>query len=143
MPIAVEDDLAIRDLYARAIHLFDANDAGWLDFWTADGVFTMDPMPDVGFPGMNLDTREALAGMIAQANTMLQGRGLHHFTNFAFEAVDGGVQVRAYLMLVVNGETPMQPAAIQQNMRIDDLVVKTDEGWKFKRRTVGAVWKSN
>jgi SnoaL-like domain len=141
MPIAVEDDLAIRELYARAIHLFDANDEAWLDCWADDGVFAMDPMPDVGFPGMKLDTREALAGMIAQANMMMQGRGLHHFSNFTFENIEGAVRVKAYLMLVVNAETPMQPATIQQNMRIDDLVVNIDGGWKFKRRTVGPVWK--
>ena len=41
MPIAVEDQLAIQQLYARYNHAIDSgNGAGWAATFAADGVFT-------------------------------------------------------------------------------------------------------
>jgi SnoaL-like domain len=138
--IPIDDERGILELYARAIHLFDAGDVRWVDCWANDPKFIFPGDEVSGMPGMVLDTREALAGMVGQAHTMMEGRGLHHFSNFTFETVEGGVRVKAYLMLVVNGDSLMKPAVIRQNTRIDDLVVKTGAGWLFKRRSVGAVW---
>jgi hypothetical protein len=140
MNISVEDNLAIMDLYSRAIHWFDAADERWLDCWADDPVFAVKPDPETGFPGMQLTSREQLAGMIAQASQMMGGRGLHHFTNFAFAYEGDGVRVKAYLLLVESGKTMMEPGAIRQNMRVDDFVVKTHKGWLFKRRSVGNRW---
>jgi hypothetical protein len=140
MPINADDERAILELYARAIHLFDAGDTAWVNCWADDLEFSFPGDEASGRPAMTLNTREMLAGMVGQAFAMTQGRGLHHFTNFTFDAVDGSVRVRAYLMLVVNGETLMEPSIIRQNTRIDDLVVKVGDQWLFKRRTVGATW---
>jgi hypothetical protein len=138
--ISIEDHFAIQDLYSRAIHLFDAGDTGWLDCWADDPVFAVKPDPENSFPGMELKGREQLAGMIAQAHQMMGGRGLHHFTNFAFDYEGDGVRVKAYLLLVESGKTIMEPGAIRQNMRVDDFVVKKDDGWRFKHRAVGNSW---
>jgi SnoaL-like domain len=138
--IAAEDERAIRELYARAIHLFDKGDVAWVDYWADEPEFVFPGDEASGFPGMTVNTREGLVGMVGQAFAMMQGRGLHHFTNFTFDAIDGGVQVRAYLMLVVNGETLAEPSTIRQNTRIDDLIVKVGDRWLFKRRSVGATW---
>jgi hypothetical protein len=140
MAVSIEDNLAIRDLYARAIHWFDTADMRWLDCWAEDPVFAVKADPASSFPGMELKGREQLKGMIAQASQMMGGRGLHHFTNFAFDYEGENVRVRAYLLLVESGKTMMEPGAIRQNMRVDDLVVKTPDGWRFKRRAVGNSW---
>jgi hypothetical protein len=138
--VPIEDERAILALYARAIHLFDAGDVRWVDCWAHDPEFTFAADEASGMPGVVLNSRDALSGMVGQAFAMMEGRGLHHFTNFMLEAVDGGVRVKAYLMLVVNGANLMEPAVIRQNTRIDDLVVKTGADWLFKRRSVGARW---
>jgi hypothetical protein len=138
--ISIEDNLQIQDLYARAIHLFDAGDIRWLDCWTDEIVFKVKPDPETQFPGIELISREQLSGMIAQADQMMGGRGLHHFTNFAFDYEGDGVRVKAYLLLVESGKTMMDPGSIRQNMRVDDFVVKTADGWRFKHRAVGNSW---
>jgi hypothetical protein len=140
MLIPIDDERAIRELYARAIHWFDAGDQRWVDCWAEEPLFTFPGDAGSGRPPMSLSSREALAGMVRQAFEMTQGRGLHHFTNFTFAAVDGGIRVRAYLMLVVNGTSRMEPAMSRQNTRIDDLVVQRDGRWLFKRRSVDATW---
>jgi SnoaL-like domain len=138
MSIPIEDERAILHLYARAIHVFDRGDPSWVDFWEEGGEFRFAGDPAAGIPEIRLNTRDMLAGMVEQAFALTQGRGLHHFSNFAFEPEGEGVRVRAYLMLMVNGETLMEPSIIRQNTRIDDLVVKTDRGWLFRSRSVGA-----
>jgi hypothetical protein len=140
MMIDAEDERGIRALYARAIHAFDAGSEQWLDFWDDDPVFVFGGDPAAGMPEMRLTDRAALAAMIGQFKAMTVGRGLHHFTNFAFDAVPEGVRVRAYLMLVVNGETLIEPSVIRQNSRIEDVVVKRGDRWLFRHRRVGATW---
>jgi hypothetical protein len=140
MSISVEDNLAIMDLYARAIHWFDAADERWLDCWADAPLFVVKADPNSGFPGMELSSRDQLAGMIAQADQMMGGRGLHHFTNFAFDYEGDGVRVKAYLLLVESGKSMMDTGSIRQNMRVDDFVVKTADGWRFKHRAVGNRW---
>jgi hypothetical protein len=141
MGISIEDNLAIRDLYARAIHMFDAGDEHWLDCWADEPVFRVKPDPETQFPGIELTSRDQLAGMLAQAKQMMGGRGLHHFSNFAFAYEGDAVRVRAYLILVESGKTMMEPGSIRQNMRVDDVVIKTDAGWRFKHRSVGNSWE--
>jgi hypothetical protein len=138
--VSIEDNLAIRDLYARAIHLFDAGDLKWLDCWAEAPVFEVMPDLETQFPGFKLANREQLSGMIAQAAQMMGGRGLHHFTNFAFDYEGEGVRVKAYLLLVESGKAMTDPGVIRQNMRVNDLVVKADGSWRFKHRTVGNSW---
>jgi hypothetical protein len=140
MTLTVEDEHGIVELYSRAIHLFDQGDMGWLDFWADEPEFTFPADPDSGRPEMKINNRDGLAGMVTQAHAMMGGKGLHHFTNFTFDVIEGGVRVRAYLLLVVNGATMMEPAIIRQNTRIDDVVVKQSGKWLFKRRCVGATW---
>lgn len=140
MPISFEDERAILELYSRAIHFFDAGKTEWVDCWAEDAEFAFPGDKAIGMPAMVLNGREQLLGMVSQAFTVTQGRGLHYFNNLAFDAVEGGVRVRGYLMLVVNGETLIEPSAIRQNTRFDDLVVSVDGKWLFKRRSVGASW---
>jgi hypothetical protein len=140
MSISIEDEHAIVELYSRAIHAFDMGDQTWLDYWAEKPEFVFPGDEASGRPAMVIDTREGLAGMVTQAFAMMEGRGMHYFSNFAFDQVDGGVRVRAYLLLAVNGASMMEPAVIRQNTRIDDLVVQQEGRWLFKRRSVGATW---
>ncbi len=138
MNISIQDERGILDLYSRAIHLFDKGNVAWIDCWAEEPEFKFPADEASGMPEMIINTREGLEGMVSQAFAMMEGRGLHHFTNFTFDAVDGGVRVRAYLLLVVGGANMMEPSTIRQNTRIDDLVVQADGKWLFKRRSVGA-----
>ena len=140
MTIDLPDDFAIRDLYARAVQLFDRGDTAWVDCWADDPEFHFPPDPAANFPGMTLTSREGLTGMVGQAHAMMEGRGLHHFTNLTIDAVDGGARVRGYLLLVKTGSGPASPSQVMQNTRIEDLVVKAGDDWKFKRRSVRSIW---
>ncbi|RVT42338.1 nuclear transport factor 2 family protein [Sphingobium algorifonticola] len=140
MPIAYADDAAIRDLYARAVQTFDRGDISWVDYWADEPEFFFPPDPATGFPGMTLNSREALTGMVQQAYGMMEGRGLHHFTNLTIDEIDEGARVRGYLLLVKSGTGPDNPSQVMQNTRIEDIVILTEAGWKFRRRSVGSIW---
>jgi hypothetical protein len=140
MAVSIEDDLGVRDLYARAVQLFDAGDTAWVQCWADEPMFVFPANEAINFPGITLRSHEELTGMVKQAQQMMEGRGLHHFTNLTFDYADEGVRVRGYLLMVKSGTGPADPSAIMQNSRIEDLVVKTASGWRFKARSVGAIW---
>jgi predicted RNA-binding protein with TRAM domain len=141
MAVTIETDLAIRELYARAIQLFDKADQAWVDCRTDAPEFYFPADPASGRPEMTLNSREMLSGMVVQANAMMEGKGLHHLTNLTFDDVgDGTVRVKGYLLFVKSGSGPTDPSVIIQNSRFDDLVIQVDGAWKFKRRSVGALW---
>jgi SnoaL-like domain len=140
MPVTVEHDLAIRALYARSAQLFDRADPAWLNCWVDDLRFDFPPNPSAGFAGLVHTSKDELKVMLQRANEMTEGRGLHHFTNLTFDDRGDGVRVRGYMMWVKSDKGPQEPTAVLQDTRIDEEVVQVKGEWRFKRRSVGAIW---
>jgi hypothetical protein len=125
MPLTVEDQLDIQQLYARYNHAIDAGQADqWAGCFTADGVFSS------GASGEYTGT-DALAAFAKGLAERLKAR--HWTNNLVLEAAGDGAKGSCYLMLYrLGGES----LAIMISGIYDDDLVRTGSGWKFARRTV-------
>ena len=77
MALDLADHFAIRDLYARAVQLFDRGDTAWVDYWAEEPEFFFPPDPATNFPGITLSSHEALTGMVRQAHGMMEASALY------------------------------------------------------------------
>ncbi|MCC6959286.1 MAG: nuclear transport factor 2 family protein [Dehalococcoidia bacterium] len=128
MPLSVEDQLAIQQLYARYNHAIDSgNGAGWAATFTPEGVF-------VSGSGTFSGT-EQLTGFGTAFATRMKAR---HWTNNLVLEGDGTSATGAcYLGLyrLTPGEQP--PASLLVTAIYNDSLVKGADGeWRFTKRTV-------
>lgn len=127
MPLTVEDQLEIQQLYARYNHAIDSgNGEGWANCFTTDGVFTSGG-------GGTFEGREALAAFAVGFAARMKAR--HWTNNLVLEATDDGASGACYLMLYVLGPKEA-PAKVVTTGIYDDALVRTPEGWRFSRRAV-------
>ncbi len=127
MPLAVDDQLEIQQLYARYNHAIDAGDgAAWAACFTPDGTFSSATGTFTG--------REQLQGFGTAFASRLKAR---HWTNNLVLDGDGDAATGScYLMLLrlTPGEQP--PASILVTAIYRDELRRTPEGWRFASRTV-------
>ncbi|PFG73047.1 nuclear transport factor 2 family protein [Tepidiforma thermophila] len=127
MPLSVEDQLAIQQLYARYNHAIDSgNGAAWAACFTPDGRFSS--------ASGTFEGREQLEAFGNAFATRMKAR---HWTNNLVLDGDGETASGScYLMLLrlAPGEQP--PASILVTAIYRDELVRTAEGWKFASRTV-------
>ena len=123
------DRARIRELTARYNRCFDDGDPeGYAATFTEDGV-----MEVVGGPVTS--GRTALAEMVRHTP-----RGIVHVTVDALVEVDGDRAVQDVTLLVVQRPPDGAPRAerrsrLERSGRYRDELVRTDEGWRFARRT--------
>lgn len=115
-----QDFVEIQQLYAKYNWALDSGDSkGYADTFTPDGVFNN----NVG--------REAI---IKFADGFAKGLGSHvrHWnTNLLITPSATGASGKVYLVLVDFGT---KPASIVTSASYSDELVKTPEGWRFKKR---------
>ena len=115
------DDLVeIQQLYARYNWTLDAGDAeGYASTFTPDGVFNNNVGHDA---------------IVKFANTFHAGLGahVHHWnTNLMILPTAEGASGQVYLVLV---DFANKPATIATSATYSDELVKTAQGWRFKKR---------
>jgi hypothetical protein len=115
------DDLVeIQQLYAKYNWTLDAGDAeGYAATFTPDGVFNNNVGHDA---------------IVKFANTFHTGIGshLHHWnTNLLILPTPEGASGQVYLVLV---DFATKPASIFTSATYSDELVKTAQGWRFKKR---------
>src|SRR3954468_15533680 len=115
------DDLVeIQQLYARYNWALDSGDAeGYASTFTPDGVFNNNVGHDA---------------IVKFANTFHTGIGshLHHWnTNLMILPTADGASGQVYLVLV---DFATKPASIFTSATYSDELVKTAQGWRFKKR---------
>lgn len=115
----------INALYARYAYAFDSSDPEmFASVFTPDGEFVTGPRTTAG---------------VAALKAMASGRGpkkerpkIFHLTlNVLITPAAGGASGRAYVVTVDLAKNP----AISGGGVYEDVIVKTAEGWKFKKRT--------
>ena len=116
------DDLVeIQQLYAKYNWTLDAGDAeGYASTFTPDGVF---------------NTNVGHDAIVKFANTFHAGLGahVHHWnTNLMITPTADGASGQVYLVLV---DFANKPATIATSATYSDELVKTAQGWRFKKRT--------
>ena len=127
------DYAEIEQLYTRYAFAVDtgADDGGmWAETFTEDGVFGE---PDPSRPEYPLQGYEELKAF-ANTNPALTPR--HYTTNILIEPTPEGAMGSAYVIIVTDAEEEDgQRPAIRAKAVYHDQLVKTAEGWRFKKRT--------
>ena len=124
--VSADDYAAIQQLYAEYCYHWDlATDDGS----AVASVFAEDGM--LKFGTTEVKGRSALAEYYVK-NERPTPRNRHVMTNFWITRVDSTTgRVHARMLAHPDGT----PVTIQRHSVLDDLVVKTADGWKIKRRS--------
>ena len=122
--LTAADYMEIQQLYARYNTAIDAGDEEtWASTFTADGVFNN-----------NVTGREALVKFVRDWRERGNPTHLRHWnTNLLIQKTPDGAKGSVYLSLLDVG---VKPPAISTTGMYEDLLVKTPQGWRFKRRMV-------
>jgi bifunctional aromatase (cyclase/dehydratase) len=116
------DYIEIQQLYARYNNAIDAGDGeAYAATFTPDGVFN------------NNTGREGLLKFVEQYKGQMNGLVNRHWnTNLTITPSPEGASGTVYLMLV---DVSARPPVIRTAARYEDSLVKTAQGWRFKKRT--------
>ena len=127
--LTTEDRLEIQELYAKYCHGLDKGDAElFMSTWTDDGEFT-----GGRGPGRANDPRTPLKGREGLIRMGSNGGTRHFNTNLILTPTADGAKGSVYLMLYTARTNP--PSFVETAI-YDDTLVKTPQGWKFKKRVV-------
>jgi hypothetical protein len=118
--LTAQDFVDIQQLYTKYNWALDSGDAeGYASTFTPDGVFNNNVGHDA---------------IVKFANTFHGGMGMHvkHWnTNLMITPSAEGATGQVYLVLVDFGT---KPASIATSANYSDELVKTPQGWRFKKR---------
>ncbi len=118
--LTTQDFVEIQQLYARYNWTLDTGDVeGYANTFTPDGVFNN----NVG--------REAIVKFATGFHTGMGTRVKHWNTNLMITPTADGAAGQVYLVLVDFGN---KPATIATSANYADELVKTAQGWRFKKR---------
>ena len=129
--LAPQDYVEIEQLYVRYNYGIDTHADGgllWATTFTVDGIFhTTGRQPVQG--------REALTALAKARPNQPGSEGPQYFaTNIRIEPSPEGARGSAYFFYVPIPK-PDKPASITSTGTYEDELVKTAEGWRFKKRT--------
>jgi hypothetical protein len=119
--LTADDYIEIQQLYAQYNNAIDSGDAeGYAGTFTADGVFN------------TFNGHDALVGFIHRWRDSMKGGNMRHWnTNLAINGTPEGASGSVYLLLV---DVSVRPPAITTAAKYEDQLVKTPQGWRFKKR---------
>ena len=123
--LTADDYIEIQQLYAQYNNAIDSGDAeGYAATFTPDGVFN------------NFNGHDALVGFIHRWRENMKGGNMRHWnTNLAIHGTPEGASGSVYLLLV---DVSVRPPAIATAAKYEDQLVKTPQGWRFKKRVTKA-----
>jgi uncharacterized protein (TIGR02246 family) len=119
----VLDHLAIRELTARYNRAFDDVDSeAWADTFTPDGVMDYGGDPIAG--------RDALVAL-----SRATGFGYVHMTTDPIIEIDGDRATQSCSVIIAQRSQARDQVSVAMTGRYDDELVRTPDGWRFRRRT--------
>jgi len=118
--LSAQDYAEIQQLYARYNHAIDSGDAeAYAGTFTPDGVF------------LNNTGREALMNF-ARGYAKNGGTNRRHWnTNLVVTPTPEGANGSVYLFIL---DVTTNPPSIGTTLKYEDVLVKTAQGWRFKKR---------
>jgi hypothetical protein len=124
-----QDYIEIQQLYATYSHTLDkAEGARFAATFTVDGEFTR------GRPaGRGNEVRTPLKGTEALTRMGSVGGGRHFTANLTITPTPDGARGSCYLLLF---DARNVPATLTETAIYDDTLVRTPQGWRFKKRVV-------
>lgn len=119
--LTADDYIEIQQLYARYNNAIDSGDGeGYAATFTPDGVFN------------NFNGHDALVGFIKNWREKMGGANRRHWnTNLVITPTADGASGTVYLFLMDVG---VRPPTIGTAAKYEDQLVKTANGWRFKKR---------
>lgn len=120
-----DDYIEIQQLYARYNNAIDSGDAeAWAATFVPDGVFN------------TFNGHDALVGFVNNWRDNLKGTNRRHWnSNLVITPSPDGATGSVYLLLV---DVSVRPPVIATAAKYDDQLVKTPQGWRFKKRVTKA-----
>lgn len=127
--LTADDYIEIQQLYANYAHALDRGEGErFAATFVLDGEFT-----GGRGPGRGSEVRSPIKGRDALLQMGSRG-GLRHFNaNLAITPTPEGAKGSVYLLLF---NARNIPATIVETAIYDDTLVKTPQGWRFKKRVV-------
>jgi hypothetical protein len=119
--LTADDYIEIQQLYAKYNIAIDSGDAeGYAATFIPEGVFN------------TFNGHDALVGFIHRWRDAMKGGNMRHWnTNLAITGTPEGASGSVYLLLV---DVSAKPPAITTAAKYEDQLVKTADGWRFKKR---------
>ena len=122
--ISLEDRFAIIDLCSVYNYTVDQADGpGWADTFTPDGVFSG--------PAGHAEGRDQLIAFAHQLAQQFPG-GMHFTDNHLFEVIGEEVRHKCFLDFKI----PTPDGVTSMLLGYEDIIVKHNSEWRFKRRDV-------
>lgn len=133
--IAVEDELAIRELFARYYRALDTGDTeGYLDCYTADG----EASEETSEGGLEIRKgRDEIRKLVRKFHDRPDFPGHQHlFSNLIFEPGErpGTWEVKSYAWSTIN--RPPEKPFLHWCGHVRDIVAKEDGEWKIARKDI-------
>ena len=122
--LTTADYVEIQQLYARYATAIDTGDGqAWAATFVPDGVFNT-----------NTVGHDALVQFVRDWREKRNGANLRHSNaNLVITPTPEGASGTVYLALL---NVSVRPVIIQSTGMYEDYLVKTPQGWKFRKRTV-------
>jgi hypothetical protein len=119
--LTADDYIEIQQLYAQYNNAIDSGDAeGYAGTFIPEGVFN------------TFNGHDALVGFIHRWRDQMKGGNMRHWnTNLAITGTPEGANGSVYLLLV---DVSVRPPVISTAAKYEDQLVKTPQGWRFKKR---------
>jgi hypothetical protein len=115
--LTAQDYVDIQQLYARYNYAIDSSDIeAYVALYTSDGAFN------------NFTGQDGLRTFMKNRNA---GTRRHWNTNLVITPTPEGAKGAVYLMFLDVG---MKPPAVTSAGKYEDVLVKTPQGWRFKKR---------
>ena len=127
--MTAQDYLEIQQLYANYAHALDKGQGErFAALFTPDGEFTRGRAA-----GRATEVRTPLKGTEGLLKMGSTGGGRHFTTNLVITPTPEGANGSCYLLLF---NARNVPATITETAIYEDTLVRTREGWRFKKRVV-------
>jgi hypothetical protein len=123
--LSADDYVEIQQLYAQYNNAIDSGDAeGYAGTFIPEGVFN------------TFNGHDALVGFIHRWRDNMKGANMRHWnSNLLITATPDGASGSVYLLLV---DVSVRPPVIATAAKYEDQLVKTPQGWRFKKRVTKA-----
>ena len=123
--LTADDYMQIQQLYARYNNAIDSGDAeGYAGTFVPDGTFN------------TFNGHDALVGFIHNWREKMNGGNRRHWnSNLTITPTPEGASGTVYLLLI---DVSARPPAIAAAAKYEDQLVKTPQGWRFKKRVTKA-----
>lgn len=135
--LPVEDELAIRSLFARYGHFADAGDSAFADLFTDDGTWTRanSPPPSLGGSGNPAETLQGRAQLLELMSGIMinkfKGLMRHQMTDFYVEPGDNADHAKGLSRALIT-DWRDGPGKIAMIGTYQSTFVRTPDGWRIK-----------